>query len=77
MARDALKKYFGNRPREGRFCPFLRKPFDDCLCLNMDSQKTFGVLYFCRANFQECEIYRKHHPAIKTFEDPPMDGGKD
>jgi hypothetical protein len=49
----------------GRHCPFLEKPFADCLCLDMDSQKTFGVLDYCQSNFEQCEIFQKNRPALK------------
>jgi hypothetical protein len=50
--------------QRGRQCPFLEKPFADCLCLDMDSQKTFDVLDYCQSNFEQCEIYQKNRPAL-------------
>ena len=74
MIEDERKTTPVGRTKAGKFCPFLKKPFDDCLCVDMNSQKTFDVLYYCRVNFEECEIYQKNRPAIKGSSNAPVDG---
>jgi hypothetical protein len=39
------------------------------------AKKTFDVLYYCRANFEQCEIYQKHRPTRTESADPAVDDG--
>ncbi len=41
-------------------CPYLRDPFEDCYCSQMNSQMAEKVIKFCGGNFEECDIYNKH-----------------
>jgi hypothetical protein len=63
MGEDGHQTALPGNQKSIRHCPFLKTPFADCLCLDMDSQKTFGVLDYCQANFEHCEIYQKNRPA--------------
>jgi hypothetical protein len=42
---------------EKSFCPYLKKPFDDCYCVKMSSQDIERAIYFCTKDFKTCEIY--------------------
>jgi hypothetical protein len=67
MGKDGGKSALSGNSKTTRHCPFLKKPFADCFCLDMDSQKTFGVLDYCQANFENCEIYQRIIPENKSF----------
>jgi len=75
MSDKGHKGVLTNSQRSIGNCPFLKKPFTECLCLDMDSQKTFGVLHYCQANFKECEIYQQNSSEIQDFSDRSRVGG--
>jgi hypothetical protein len=73
MGENGRKTALRDNTQSSTHCPFLKNPFPDCLCLDMDSQKTFGVLYYCQANFAQCEIYQKYRPTMPESDDPAVD----
>lgn len=40
-------------------CPFVKKRYDKCYCVDMDSRKTSLAIRYCMGNFEQCEIYKK------------------
>ena len=40
-------------------CPFIHNPHEDCYCVDMNSRKVRGAIYYCQENFKKCEIYKK------------------
>ncbi len=41
-----------------KFCPFIKKPFDDCYCIKLTSQDVEKAVFYCGGNFESCEIYK-------------------
>ncbi|MFO0792605.1 MAG: hypothetical protein U0586_00930 [Candidatus Brocadiaceae bacterium] len=42
-----------------RRCPFMRKPGNDCYCVEeIDSIFVEGTIKYCIMNFVECEVYK-------------------
>ncbi len=39
------------------FCPLVVKPEAECFCMNLTSRTIKQVLYFCKANYERCDIY--------------------
>ena len=39
-------------------CPLINAPHDGCYCTLTGSQHVEEMIYYCSANFGECEIYR-------------------
>ncbi|MBW2011386.1 MAG: hypothetical protein JRI32_07030 [Deltaproteobacteria bacterium] len=47
-----------NQKKSNHMCPFVKNPYEDCYCYNMNTQeKIKGAIYYCGENFEECEIY--------------------
>jgi len=44
----------------GLLCPYITKPFSDCYCFQISSQKIPLALTFCGGNHQQCEIFQRH-----------------
>lgn len=62
--------------RNRKWCPFVMDPFDDCLCINMDSQNIEATLHYCGGNYGQCEIYagrdgRKEKKNTRLLENRP------
>lgn len=41
-------------------CPFIKEPFEECYCSQMNSHATEKVVKYCGGNYEECDIYQKH-----------------
>ena len=52
-----FKKDKTNAYGEKSFCPYLKKPVDDCYCVKMSSQDIERAIYFCTKDFKTCEIF--------------------
>ena len=53
-----LAQETSNAASEGKNCPFLQNPFDECYCYDMRSQDIEYAIYYCGKHFDECETYR-------------------
>ncbi len=42
-------------------CPHIKEPFEECYCHHMSSQSVEKAVRFCGGNFEECDIYQRHH----------------
>ncbi len=40
-------------------CVFMEKPFPECYCLNISSQKIPKMLTFCAGEYTSCAVYRQ------------------
>ncbi|NVN93546.1 MAG: hypothetical protein HXX11_23515 [Desulfuromonadales bacterium] len=40
-----------------KLCPFFKRPFPDCHCVNLTSRKIPSVLKYCNGNQFDCKIY--------------------
>ena len=49
-----------NNTPPGSLCPRVTKPYSDCYCYDMSSQKIAQALIYCGGNYNVCEIYRSH-----------------
>ncbi|MBS1112582.1 MAG: hypothetical protein H6Q92_344 [Nitrospirae bacterium] len=41
-------------------CPFIKEPFEECYCSQMNSHASDKVITYCGGNYEECDIYKKH-----------------
>lgn len=57
----------------GRNCPCVAKPFEECYCNHMNSQKVEDTLKYCSGNFRECEIFRERIREIRQMYPSVMD----
>ncbi|GAB4489420.1 MAG: hypothetical protein OHK006_21060 [Thermodesulfovibrionales bacterium] len=51
----------------GRNCPCVEKPFEECFCNHMNSQKVEDTLKYCSSDFRSCEIFRKRIAEIREM----------
>jgi len=56
------------RTRGRRLCPFVSKPFDECLCSDTRSESAEAAIRVCGGNFEACEIYMR-----RMRENKPID----
>lgn len=42
-----------------RLCPFVKEPFDDCLCSGTSSDSAEAAVRLCGGSFESCEIFKK------------------
>jgi hypothetical protein len=42
------------------FCPFLRKPYNECYSIKLTSQSILSVMRYCIKDFTKCKIYKKN-----------------
>lgn len=54
IEKELLKQTYGN----GRLCPLVEKPYDECYFVKMKSQDIAMAMYYCYENFEICGIYR-------------------
>lgn len=47
-------------------CPFLKDPFDECLCRDMRSMNISAVIRLCGGDYEACVIYLKSVKKAKT-----------
>ncbi|MDH3973426.1 MAG: hypothetical protein OEV42_04015 [Deltaproteobacteria bacterium] len=40
-------------------CPLIKKPFEECYCMNMSSMKIYDAIYYCGNNYKLCPIYKE------------------
>jgi len=52
---------------EKKLCPLTGNPYEDCYCIDMNSQKIFKALSYCCRSFEECDVYIKHSQADLDF----------
>lgn len=45
--------------REYHFCPLMPKDIEGCYSKELNSQSIEKMVYYCKANFNECDIYKK------------------
>ena len=41
-----------------KICPFVKNPFSDCYCFNLNSRNINPAIHYCSNNFEKCEIYQ-------------------
>ncbi len=39
-------------------CPFVKKGYAKCYCIDMGSQKISQAIRYCMGSFEQCEIYK-------------------
>jgi hypothetical protein len=54
IEKELLKQTYGN----GRLCPVVEKPYDECYFVKMKSQDIAMAMFYCYENFEICGIYR-------------------
>lgn len=54
IEKELLKQTYGN----GRLCPIVEKPYDECYFVKMKSQDIAMAMLYCYENFEICGIYR-------------------
>jgi hypothetical protein len=42
-----------------RLCPFVKEPFDECLCSGTGSDSAEATIRLCGGSFESCEIFRE------------------
>ncbi len=57
--RKAVSAAAADEP-QGKLCPFIQKPFDDCYCTSTSSLYAEATIYFCGGHYRACEIYAKN-----------------
>ncbi len=45
---------------QGKLCPFIQKPFEECYCTSTSSLYAEATIYFCGGHYRACEIYAKN-----------------
>lgn len=54
--------------KQGKLCPYIKNPYEDCYCFKMTSQKIRQALYYCQNNYKECETYKRFSEGEKNAE---------
>ena len=47
------------RTYQRRICPFVREPFDECICTRTSSDSAEVLMRICGGSFESCDIFRK------------------
>ena len=53
-----MEKIIGQTETNGRLCPFVEKPYNDCHFIKTKSQDIALTTFYCYKNFEICRIYR-------------------
>ncbi len=54
----------------GRHCPFVKDPCDECYVADLNSRNVAPAVHFCGAHFEECEIYARLRELVPTQTGP-------
>ena len=46
-----------NTIEKNGFCPLVGKPEAECYCMNITSLTIRQLLYYCKSNYERCDIY--------------------
>lgn len=49
-----------NYQLNNKICPFVKNPFSDCYCFNLNSRNINPAIHYCSNNFEKCEIYQEN-----------------
>lgn len=67
----------GQTETNGRLCPFVHKPYNDCHFVKMKSQDIALTTFYCYKNFEICGIYRNGSNGSNDGNDGNGNRGKD
>ena len=58
-------------------CPFIKKSFRECYCMDMNSLRTDDAIYYCGLNFTQCPIYKEKSALISLGPDNAVNQKKE
>ena len=54
------------RPESSGRCPFLEAPCGDCYVVKLDSMTVERAIFYCGAEYEKCEMYRRLEKARRA-----------